>query len=316
MTYPIMKLVAGAGLLGAGTIGAIAHAGGPADFADDFSRAIAQGKASHTLNIDNDSLLLNRNDGFYTSGLLYTQRHMLRDASSLTSFGWRIGQELYTASDIKLPPERVGPPDHPYAAWLFAGVFKETHRTDGTYFRGGVDVGCLGPCAGGEWTQENLHRLLNQPQPKGWSRQVRNEAGIMLYADLAPVRWIAGPTVDITPAVRGRFGNIYTDLAAGVTLRGGRLNNLPGQSTLHGFLRADARAVGYNASLQGGYFSNGNPHTVDPKRLVGEIEAGLAWNDGPYGLRVSIARRSNEIQDLPNSAGSQNYGRLQFSYTP
>ena len=128
------------------------------------------------------------------------------------------------------------PPDHPYAGWLYGGVFKETYRADGTYRKIGLDIGCLGPCAGGEWTQTNLHRLLDQPLPQGWSKQVRNEAGFVLHADAAPVRWSPGPAIDITPNLHGRFGNIFTDVGAGLTVRAGRLNLLPDQPTLHGFL--------------------------------------------------------------------------------
>jgi lipid A 3-O-deacylase len=282
----------------------------------DYQRARTEGRVTHALGIDNDSLLLNRDDGFYTSGLFYAQRHAMRDAGKLTAFGWRVGQELYTASDIKLPPALVGPPDHPYAGWLFGGFFKETYRADGSHVKAGIDIGCLGPCAGGEWTQKTLHRLLRQPLPQGWSRQVKNEFGVVLHADIAPVRWAPAAWIDVTPSIKGRFGNIYTDIGGGLTVRAGRLNALPDQPSLHGFVRLDARAVAYNASLQGGYFSSGNPHTVAPKRHVGEIEGGLAWNREPYGLAFSIVRRSNEVRDIPNSIGTQNFVRLQFSYTP
>jgi len=301
-------------LLGMATLNAGADTLG--GMAEDFKKAAAEGTSTHLLGVDNDSLLLKKDDGFYTSGLRYTQQYTMRGASQLTAFGWRIGQEQYTASDINLPPARVGPPDHPYAGWLYGGLFKETHRSDGTHENIGIDIGCLGPCAGGEWTQTNLHRLLNQPLPQGWSRQVKNEAGAVLYADIAPVRWTFGPSIDVTPNLHGRFGNIFTDAGAGVTLRAGRLNLLPDQSTLHAYLRIDGRAVGYNATLQGGYFSKGNSHTVKPKRLVGEAEIGLAWNSAPYAISVSVIRRSNEIRDLSNAIGAQNFARLQFSYTP
>lgn len=282
----------------------------------DFHRAREEGVASHIVDIENDSLLFNKNDGFYTSGLRYTQAYTLRGSEQVTRFGWRIGQEFYTASDIKLPPEFVGPPDHPYAGWLYGGMFKETHHEDGRYLRIGLDVGCLGPCAGGDRTQTTLHRILHQPLPRGWSKQVKNEIGVVLYGDLAPLRWHAGENVDITPSINARFGNIFTDVGASFIVRAGRLDKLPDQSALYGFLRTDAHAVGYNATLQGGYFSSGNPHTVTPKRFVGEVELGATWVSGPYGARIGLVRRSNEIQDLPNSVGAQNYLRLQFSYTP
>ncbi|HEX2531247.1 MAG TPA: lipid A deacylase LpxR family protein [Burkholderiaceae bacterium] len=313
MRHPLLKSVAACAL----TVFLVyAEAQTSRDLIDDFRRASMQGKTSIVLGIDNDSLLLNRNDGFYTSGVRIGQRHALRDTGRLMVFGWRIGQELYTASDIKLPPESIGPLDRPYAGWLYGGIFKETHRTDGAYRKFGLDIGCLGPCAGGYWMQTNLHRLLRQPQPQGWSTQLSNEFGAVLYGDMAPLRWNPVPLVDVTPNLHGRFGNIFTDVGAGITLRAGRLNLLPDEPTLHGFVRLDGSLVGYNATLQGGYFSGRNPRTVSPKRFVGEAEAGVAWIGGSYGVHVSIIRRGNEIRGFHDAAGTQNFVRLLFSYTP
>lgn len=282
----------------------------------DFRSAAPQGHATHALEIDNDSLLLRKRDGFYSSGARYTWQHSLRDGNRLDSFGWRIGQEVYTPSDIKLPPAAISPSDHPYAGWLYGGLFRATHFTDGGHLRYGLDLGCLGPCSGGEWVQTRLHRIIDQPQPQGWSRQVKNEPGAVLYADYAPRRWQLASWADVTPSIHGRFGNIFTDAGAGLLLRGGRLNLLPDAATLHGFVRLDARAVGYNATLQGGYFSSGNPHTVAPKRLVGEAEIGVAWQQAPFALSAGVVRRSTEVRDLSNATAAQNFARLLFSYTP
>lgn len=313
MRYICSKAVAGWLLMAASNY---AGADTPGNYFYDYQKALGEGKVSHVVDIDNDTLLLDRNDGFYTSGMRYAQRYAVRDADKLTVFGWRIGQELYTPSDIKLPPEMIGPPDHPYAGWLYGGFFKEMHQASGARLSAGVDIGCLGPCAGGDWTQTQFHRVIDQPLPRGWSRQVRNEIGIVLHADIAPVRWMHGRSVDLTPSMNARFGNIFTDAGAGLLLRAGRLNMLPGQATAHAFLRADARAVGYNATLQGGYFSKDDPHTVKPKRFVGEAQIGVAWAGEHFGARLALVRRGNEIRALSSSAGAQNYVQLQFSYSP
>ncbi len=314
MRYFSLKLIAGLILTAApGAASADVFAG----LLADYDKALAEGAVSHVLDIDNDTLMLNRDDGFYTSGLRYTYRATLKSGDQgMTTYGWRIGQELYTASDIKLPPEAVGPPNHPYAGWIYGGFFKEEHRINGTHTKIGIDVGCIGPCAGGEWTQTQFHRLLQQPLPKGWDKQVRNELGVVLYGEMSPVRWTPHPSFDITPHVNARFGNIFTDAGVGAVARVGQLNTLPTHSSVHAYLRADVHAIGYNATLQGGYFSKNNPHTMDPKRIVGEAEAGVAWNHGPYAARAAIVRRSNEINDLPSSVGAQNYIRLQFAYMP
>ncbi len=286
------------------------------NFADEFLHARAEGVSTFLFDIDNDSLLLNRDDGFYTSGVRLGQTYTLRRSGSVAMMGWRVGQELYTPSDIKLLPSQITPEDHPYAGWLYGGIFKETHGIDGTHAIFGLDLGCLGPCAGGEGSQKALHRLINQPEPRGWSTQVGNEFGVVLHADVAPLRWALSERVDLTPTVGGRFGNIHTDVNVGLKLRAGRLNLLPGDATLHGFVRVNARAVAYDATLQGGYFSDDGPRTVQPQRLVGEAEAGVAWQYENYGLHASVVRRGNEIRDLPESTGAQSFVRLQFIYTP
>lgn len=293
-----------------------AHAWSPTEAVDDYRTVYAAGRTVHALDVDNDSLLFQDDDGFYSSGLRYAYRRVVSGADEVRASGWRIGQELYTPSDIKLPPSRVGPPDRPYAGWLYGGVFKEVHRADGTYMKYGLDIGCLGPCAGGEWTQTQFHRLLNQPEPRGWSRQIRNEWGFVLHADFAPVRWTPAANVDLTPNLHARFGNIFTDAGAGLTLRAGRLDDLPGQRALYAFLRVDTRLVGYDATMEGGAFSDDSPHTVEPERVSGEVELGAAWADGPYAVRAGIVRRGNEVESLPSSVGSQNFLRLQFVYAP
>ena len=296
--------------------GSPAQAQTVSDYLDGFRHAVAEGRTTHTLDIDNDSLLLTRRDGYYSSGLRYTQEHELQEGGKATRYGWRLGQELYTASDIKLQPEQIDANDHPYAGWLYAGVYKQTVLPDGAAWKWGVDLGCLGPCAGGEWTQKTLHRILQQPLPQGWAKQVKNEWGMMLHAEhsLAPWRW--SERVSLTPVLNGRFGNIFTDAASSLVLRIGQLQPAVGASSWQGFARLEGRVVAYNATLQGGYFSSNNPHTVSPERLVGEAEAGVVWQFPPYAVRVSVIRRSNEIRGLPNSQGSQNIGSLRLSYSP
>lgn len=295
---------------------ALAAAEGATSLLDDYRRVTAQGRAVNRLDIDNDSLQLNRDDGFYSSGLRYSREHALREGGQVRVFGWRLGQDFYTASDIKLTPPQINANDHPYAAWLYGGFFTETRREDGSQWRYGLDLGCLGPCAGGRWAQTRLHELLDQPLPRGWSTQMRNEFGAILYGEMTPLRWRLASWLDAAPVLHARFGNIHTDAGAGVMLRAGQLPGFADAAGLHGYLRLDARAVAWNASLQGGYFSSNNARTVKPKTAVGEAELGLAWRSGAYGVTGAVVRRSTEIDALSNAQGAQTFVRLVFTYAP
>lgn len=279
----------------------------------EFSQVQASGVSVFRLSIDNDSLLLKKDDGFYTSGNQLSMRKVLTAANTSVAYGWQIGQDLYTASDIKLRPEQIAPLDHPYAGWIYAGVFREASDASGAGHRLALDLGCLGPCAGGEWSQTHLHRLIQQPMPQAWSSQLQQEWGAVLSAEWSPSRWSLNPNIDISPRFKARAGNIFTDAGMDATLRLGQLNALPEQASHYGYLRAEIKAIGYNATLQGGYFAN-QTLAVHPQRSVGELELGYQWRATKYGFSASILRRSTEISELSNAVGAQNFAKLQFIY--
>lgn len=292
---------------------------GLSNFIGNFQSARTNGAVATIVDIDNDTLLFNHNDGFYTSGVRLTREYSAprgKQFDDLIAYGWRIGQDLYTASDIKLPPQKVLPPDHPYAGWTYAGVYKDVTRSDGSRWHVGVDLGCFGPCAGGRGTQVGLHHLIHQPQPQGWSGQLSNEPGAIIYGSISPSPSQFGHHIDLTPGASARFGNIHTDVAGSMALRFGQLSASPGSSGLFGFTRVEARAVGYDASLQGGYFSGENLHAVQPKRLVGEVELGVRYQYRRYTISASVVRRGNEIAALSNAIGAQNFARLQLVIAP
>ncbi|MDE2428485.1 MAG: lipid A deacylase LpxR family protein [Burkholderiales bacterium] len=279
----------------------------------EFKQVRDAGRSVWQLTIDNDSLLLKKDDGFYTSGNKIAQTFVHNTDLQSVSYGWYLGQDLYTASDINLLPSQIAANDHPYAGWIYGGVFRETMKASGQSLRFGLELGCLGPCAAGEWSQTHLHRLLHQPLPQGWSTQLKNEWGAVLSAEVSPGRLLPMSGVDLTPKLKARLGNIFTDASAELTLRAGHLNVLPEQSASYGFARVELKAVAYNATLQGGYFND--EHTgISPKTAVGEIELGYLWRDGKYGLGASVLRRSNEIKELSNGTGAQNFARVQIFY--
>lgn len=274
---------------------------------DEIGQLLATGRTSMTVDVDNDSLLLTRSDGFYTSGVRISKSYRLPVADGWHSVGWRVGQQIYTASDVRLLPDQIGRLEHPYAGWLYAGVWMRAEHADGSDVAVGIDLGCLGPCSGGRSTQEVAHRWLNQPKPRGWATQIRNEIGVVLNAGGRAPAWKLAPELDLRPGLAFRLGNIFTDLTADAVLRSGSASGF-------GFLRGAVRAVGYDATLQGGLFSDSDVRTVKPRRWTGEAEIGMQWLKPQWALRFSFVRRSNEISDLSARAGRQNFLRVSFTW--
>ena len=280
----------------------------------EYKQVRSTGKTVWQLDIDNDSLLMNKDDGFYTSGNRIGQSIVTHSALQSVSYGWRLGQDLYTASDIKLLPNQLSRLDHPYAAWLYTGVFRESADVTGRSFLLGIDVGCLGPCAGGRWAQTNLHRLIQQPLPQGWDSQLRNEWGAIVSVEVSPGRLLPVAGIDLAPKLKLHLGNIQTDASAELLFRAGRLNALPLQPASYAYLRTELKAVAYNATIQGGYFHQPD-QALHVKQGVGEVELGYLWKGDQYGISAAFIRRSNEIKELSNGIGAQNFARLQFIYT-
>ena len=148
----------------------------------DMETFIARGRQTTVVDIDNDTLLLTGSDRFYTSGFRLSQNYRLRSDDGWESMGWRIGQQLYTSSSIQRRPEQLAALDHPYAGWIYAGLFYRREGSDGSETAYGLDLGCLGPCAGGAWSQDSLHRWLHQPRPEARSTQLGTEVGTVFLA--------------------------------------------------------------------------------------------------------------------------------------
>lgn len=277
---------------------------------------VEEGRPVSTFEVDNDSFLLGRDDGFYTSGLRFSRSYRLSTADGWRFAGWRLGQQLYTPSDVRISPARLNSLDRPYAGWLYGGFFYSVVDADGSERAFGLDVGCLGPCAGGRATQTVFHKALNQPEPRGWSSQLGNELGLVLRAGGRAPFWRFHPNADLRAGVSMRAGNIFTDLSTEATFRAGRLQVTADGAGVYGFARGSVRAVGYDATLQGGMLSDEDGRTVKPRRVTGEWELGIQWQQRSWACRLSVVRRGNEIAGLPESLGRQDFLRLVVSYFP
>ena len=258
------------------------------------------------------------------------------------SYTFYLGHSMYTPSDIRLTPDQIPQGDRPYAAWLYAGFYRELFASDGRYWRYGLDVGCIGPCALGERLQTFIHRnITNSPIPQGWSSQVHNEPGVVFRYEYVPGAWQPVRYLDLTPHFQFGVGNIQIYAGAGVTLRAGWFrssyyaqwhSNHPLEALvaadgtpsdagwqlwkrkddfdLYWFARLHGDAVGYNALQQGGMFNRTSPHVGKARPLIVEGESGVALHHGDFSVSFSLVRRnSSDVLRLWNPK-SDKFGRL------
>jgi lipid A 3-O-deacylase len=215
-------------------------------------------------------------------------------------FGFSIGQNIYTPTDISIsdPPST----DRPYAGWLYTGFGLVSE--DGTWQdKLELDIGIVGPYSLAEETQTEWHRVFGFQQPKGWKHQLKNEPGVALYYEksrrslyefplhrLIPIENLG---VDFTPHVGLALGNVMTYGAAGFTARFGDdlpadfgppkiRPNLPGSDYFQPddsigwylFGGMEGRIVARNIFLDGNTFQNSR--SVDKNPVVADFQAGAA----------------------------------------
>src|SRR5437879_11295089 len=91
------------------------------------------------------------------------------------------------------------------------------------------DLGLIGPAAGGEFVQNNFHRLIDATPAMGWANQLHNEPTLGLTFER---RWRTGRHVlvedpklefDIVPRIGAALGNVATYGSDGGKLRIGKV---------------------------------------------------------------------------------------------
>ncbi|WP_422000749.1 lipid A deacylase LpxR family protein [Reyranella sp.] len=341
MTPTLARIACVAAMTAWGTAAAIAQERSPAGDSPPASATADERRNIFSFQVDND--VFNRfspTDRDYTNGVrfgwlspaitampaglvaLTTVPTFLGEApadSVIRRFGVSVGQNIYTPDNTFTAQPIYN--DRPYAAWLYAAfALQYTYkRRDG---RSGVlepvrldtlqvDVGLIGPAAGGEFVQNNFHRLIGVSPAYGWANQLHNEPTFDIAFER---RWrtarrvvIEDPRleVDFIPRVGASLGNVAIYADVGGTARIGKnlrddfgptraRPSLPGSEAFIGdgsfgwylFAGVDGQAVGRNIFLDGN--TDGASLRVSHRPFVAEAQAGLAvtWR----GVRVAYTQ--------------------------
>ena len=258
------------------------------------------------------------------------------------SYTFYLGHSMYTPGDISLTADQIPPGQRPYAAWLYFGFYRELFASDGRYWRYGLDLGCIGPCAQGEQLQTLIHRnITHSPIPRGWDAQVRNELGVVFRYEYVPGSWQPLPYLEVTPHFQFGAGNFQTYAGTGAMLRLGKFrsnyltqwhSNHPLEALaaaegvksdagwqlwkrkddfdLYWFLRLHGDVVAYNALQQGGMFNRSSPQIGRARPVIVEGESGAAVHYGDFSLSISLVRRNyTDVLRLWNPS-SDKFGRV------
>lgn len=243
--------------------------------------------------------------------------------------GLALGHSIFTPQDTEATEPL--PDQHPYAAWLYGEYALLIEQAD-TIDQFGFQLGTVGPDARGESIQNGVHEAIGSPESRGWDNQIGNEIGLVISYDRlfrSEEIDLGYVNMDISPSAGVTFGNIYTNVHAGITIRFGQdLQNDFGpprvRPSLAGanyftpkdgfswyvFAGVEGRLVAHNIFLDGSLFNNNDP-SVDSKVWVSDVQVGAVVQIGGVSTALTLVNRSDEFD---NQDDTQSFGALSVSF--
>lgn len=179
--------------------------------------------------------------------------------------------------------------ERPYAGISFLSSFLiSVDKSNSQRLSSYLNLGVIGPYSKGAEEQMYIHRKLKNIQPLGWQYQIANDV-IINYNIQYEKGLVLKKNVEFIGMLEARAGTLYDDAAIGGTLRFGKFqgyfddlgvtkNSSNKKFRCYFFLKENVRAVGYNATMQGGVFNKGSVYTIDVgdiSRVVGTAYAGF-----------------------------------------
>lgn len=253
-----------------------------------------------SLQYDND--FFSATDRYYTQGIVLSFIHpvvryspfayplikLKKDA--LNYYGFHLEQDVFTPVSIRYMQGAIYYGERPFTAVFFMShslasldpVKKQLLRTR-------LDLGILGPAAKGEEEQKGIHKALDNIEPQGWQNQLSNDL-VVNYNTQFEKGLINTGHFELMGSANIRLGILYSDAGIGLHTRFGIFSpyftclGLERDAAtrkhafkIYGFAKINARAVGYNATLQGGAFS-ASIYTLpagDVSRFVMDASGGI-----------------------------------------
>ncbi|WP_170061182.1 lipid A deacylase LpxR family protein [Spirosoma aerolatum] len=287
---------------------------------------------------ENDNYCLNLHDGYYTNGLFVTLNYApvglnnrIRETSRLSKI---VGQ--YQAGQMIFTPEFVTPKttkdlmDRPFAGYLYAQKGLTFFYKKGHVLKTSVSVGTIGENSLAEQTQIFIHKTFDLLHPKGWNYQIHNEVGVNLqgqyWHELLPACWRKS-RFDLHSLSQLTVGNTFTNASAGLLFRAGRFTQ-PDQSSwfnarvgreashtsteFYMFVQPAFQYQLYNATVQGGYFTNDAGAILSPLRHWGyRYDIGLLFSPPRWTFQIMYTYKQREAATMRHN---EQFGGLTMAY--
>ncbi len=260
------------------------------------------------------------------SNLAYRSLHWFNPNTNFvrTSKGIRLGQKIYTSSDLSQTEDEIDiSRDRPYAGWIYASLFYEAETLQDRYLRHEISLGCVGPCSQAENSQTEWHEFFGFVTPEGWDLQIKNQLALQYFLEYKTNRYEVFPYVSLHPRYKASLGTVFNNISfGGEFILGDKSNEVTNAANYayekwewQLFLHNDIQLVAFDGTLEGSLFNNSSPHTVSPSRVVLENGVGvrLRYNN-QYLFEYRFIGRSTEIEEQEWKFWDHKYGSFTFGF--
>jgi hypothetical protein len=280
-------------------------------------------------------------DQYYTGGwqvdFLYTRNRPIHfldrillkagpSANNIYSYG--LFRRFYTPSDIGKSQILYG--DRPYASVLtFQHKLVSVNADTKERLSSEWGLGAMGPITGGKPYQTYFHELIGAQKPMGWDNQIKNNFIVDFRMTYEKLLLEPSNHLRFLVVADAEAGTLVDNMGLGCMLRIGIMNSgqenyiLPlkhnresyhNKTQLYLYMRPVVRAVMYNATLEGGFFSNFDPYVIQPgdiNNVYLQFDEGVVFTMGRLGVELIQKLRTPEFKN----AKSQQVGNITFYYS-
>ena len=268
--------------------------------------------AGITVQYEND--LFGHTDYYYTQGLQLSFNQPVFKNFLLSGIMWRLSDTVYNAgigieqdcyTPMSILSDTILHGDRPFAAGLMAHYFVTSGKGVHSVLTSRLSLGIVGAAAGGYEMQRGIHENTGNIIPHGWQYQIRNDA-IVNYEAAYRYRLLSSRSKihNVFPgfAVDGlatiNAGTYLDKLSVGLRGSAGIFHlNRPRSFDLYYEVRV--AAVGYDATLQGGFFNSNSPYVIasdQVERTTFQQKAGLSIRYGAILLQGCYTWLSQEFE--------------------
>ncbi|MGO4919765.1 lipid A deacylase LpxR family protein [Maribacter spongiicola] len=189
----------------------------------------------------------------------------------------------YTPSDFVSPDIQID--DRPYAAAIYIKSFAiATDTISKSRLSQLLSIGLIGPGAFGKEMQTAIHRLIENKTPGGWDNQIQNDLLLNYKIGYEKQVFTYKKISNIQAVTSLQLGTLFTNASVGFNTTVGLVgnpfsrNNKSSKFKFYAFAQPTVNIVGFDATLQGGIFTNDNPYIISSKnieRLTAQVDYGL-----------------------------------------